>query len=196
MKTNLECGIASLSRAPAILSLCVLAWAGFATADQTDQRLAGMFSELANAANPIAANKIEQEIWAIWLAAPDPQVNEWLDEARAATNSGAITSALEIFDRVTAAYPNFAEGWNQRAIMHFLLGDFESSLSDIARTLELEPRHFGALAGSGQCYLRLELFQESLISFEAALQVNPWMSAAKQQVEMLRAYLKQQETPI
>ena len=193
---NLECGIASLSRAPAILSLCVLAWAGFATADQTDQRLAGMFSELANAANPIAANKIEQEIWAIWLAAPDPQVNEWLDEARAATNSGAITSALEIFDRVTAAYPNFAEGWNQRAIMHFLLGDFESSLSDIARTLELEPRHFGALAGSGQCYLRLELFQESLISFEAALQVNPWMSAAKQQVEMLRAYLKQQQTPI
>ncbi|MCZ6893774.1 MAG: hypothetical protein O7H40_06970 [Gammaproteobacteria bacterium] len=196
MKTNLECGIASLSRAPAILLLCVLAWAGFATADQTDQRLAGMFSELANADNPIAGNKIEQEIWAIWLAAPDPQVNEWLDEARAATNSGAITSALEIFDRVTATYPNFAEGWNQRAIMHFLLGDFESSLSDIARTLELEPRHFGALAGSGQCYLRLELFQESLISFEAALQVNPWMSAARQQVEMLRAYLNQQQTPI
>ena len=196
MKTNLECGITSLSRAPAILSLCVLAWAGFATADQTDQRLAGMFSELANADNAIAGHKIEQEIWAIWLAAPDPQVNEWLDEARAATNSGAIASALEIFDRVTAAYPNFAEGWNQRAIMHFLLGDFESSLSDIARTLELEPRHFGALAGSGQCYLRLELFQESLISFEAALQVNPWMSAARQQVEMLRAYLNQQQTPI
>ena len=196
MKTNIDCGTASLSRSAAIISLCVLVWAGPSTADQTDQRLAGMFSELANSANPIAANRIEQEIWAIWLQAPDPEVTEWLDEARAATNSGAITSALEIFDRVTAAYPNFAEGWNQRAIMHFLLGDFESSLSDIARTLELEPRHFGALAGSGQCYLHLELFQESLIAFEAALQVNPWLSSARQQVEMLRAYLKQQQTPI
>jgi tetratricopeptide (TPR) repeat protein len=153
-------------------------------------------SDLADAPNPTAAGRIEQDIWEIWLQAPDPRVDEWLNEARAAASSGASAPALEIFDRITSEYPDFAEGWNQRAIMHFLLGDFEKSLSDIVRTLELEPRHFGALAGSGQCYFHLELYRESLNAFEAALQVNPWLSSARRQVEMLRAYLKERQTPI
>ena len=76
------------------------------------------------------------------------------------------------------------------------MGDIEDSLKTIAKTLELEPRHFGALAGSGQCYLHLELFEQALNAFEAALSINPWIEYARQHVEMLRALLKQQPKSI
>ena len=181
----------------AACSLVLIAlWHSAAPGDQNDPQLRDLSAELANAPNRMEAHTIEQEIWSIWFTGPDPEINEWIDQARDAVASGNVPTALELLERVTSKYPNYAEGWNQRAIMHFLLGDFESSLSDIARTLELEPRHFGALAGSGQCYLRLKMLQESLYAFEAALEINPWLPAAQQQVEMLRALLKERLTPI
>ena len=179
-----------------LLPLLLALWYGPVLGDQTDPQLRALFVELANAPSQIAAHSIEQEIWSIWFTAPDPEVNDWIDQARDAASSGDVPTALEIFERLTSKYPNYAEGWNQRAIMHYLMGDIESSLEDIARTLALEPRHFGALAGSGQCYLRLELFQESLHAFEAALELNPWLPAAQRQVEMLRALLKERLTHI
>ncbi len=184
------------ARYATLLLLALVLWHTPSPGDQTDPQLRGLFVELANAPNRQAAQPIEQEIWSIWFKGPDPEVNEWIDQARDAVSAGNIPTALELFERVTSQYPNYAEGWNQRAIMHFLMGDIQSSLSDIARTLELEPRHFGALAGSGQCYLRLELFEDSLRAFEAALEINPWMPAAQRQVEMLRDLPKDRLTPI
>ena len=188
--------IQTTARFGSLMPLLLVLWHSPAPADQNDPQLPDLFVELANAPSRLAAHPIEQEIWSIWFTAPDPEVNEWIDQARDAASSGNIAAALELFERLTSKYPNYAEGWNQRAIMHYLRGDIESSLSDIARTLELEPRHFGALAGSGQCYLRLELFERSLHAFEAVLEIHPWMPAAQRQVEMLRALLKERLTPI
>ena len=180
-----------------LVLLAVLAGAAAgASADQTAPELDQLFRALSEAGNAHAGALIEQRIWALWFAAPEPEAARLLEQARAAAEAGAPDAALALFGQLTSEYPEFAEGWNQRAIMHYLVGDIERALDDIARTLELEPRHFGALAGRGQCYLKLERPHESLQAFEESLDINPWSTSVVNQIEMLEAYLEALTTPI
>ena len=80
--------------------------------------------------------------------------------------------------------------------MHYLLGDIPRSLQDIQQVLTLEPRHFGALSGRGQCMLQMQQFDDALGAFEAALTIHPWLPAARQQIEMLQTILNQRNKPI
>ena len=77
-----------------------------------------------------------------------------------------------------------------------LYREIRQALTDIERTLELEPRHFGALSGKGQCYLRQERYQEALAAFEGALTINPWIESTTRQIQMLKALLAERQTPI
>ena len=179
-----------------VLWLVLGTWHCLSFGDQNDALLPHLFDELIHASNRLDAHQVEQQIWSIWYTGPDPEVDKWFDQAKTAASSGDLFSALEIFQHVTSKYPNYAEGWNQQAIMLYLIGDIEGSLETIAKALELEPRHFGALAGSGQCYLHLELFEQALGAFEAALVVNPWMQSARQHIEMLHTLLRQRPNSI
>ena len=83
--------------------------------------------------------------------------------------------AREVLDKVVAEAPDYPEGWNQRAFILFLQGDYEASLADIKRVLELEPRHFGALSGQAMIYItqgRAELAQKTL---RDAVNVHPYL---------------------
>jgi tetratricopeptide (TPR) repeat protein len=179
-----------------LLVLLLTVWHAVAAADQREPELDGLFAKLAAAADPATAYDVEQRIWTLWFKASAPRATELLDQARTAASSGALPEALRLFEHLTADFPDYAEGWNQRAIMHYLMGDIPASLAAIEKTLALEPRHFGALAGRGQCYVRLERARDALAAFEAALAINPWMPIVQEQVDMLRAYLRQQMTPI
>ncbi len=165
-------------------------------ADQNDARLPQLFSDLGNAPNAHSARAVEQKIWAIWFESRDPAGRELLDEARSSAEAGDARGAIALFDRLVTEHPDYAEGWNQRAIMRYLLGDVAGSLQDIERVIELEPRHFGALSGRGQCFLQQERYQEALGAFEDALSVNPWIESAARQIEMLRTYIQDRNTPI
>ncbi|MGE0484303.1 MAG: tetratricopeptide repeat protein [Gammaproteobacteria bacterium] len=178
----------------AILCGCLLV-VGSASADQTDPRLDELFGSLANAPNGHLAAQVEQEIWSIWFEGPVPAAGELLAQARRAGQSGDVETATELFDRLVETYPGYAEGWNQRAIVRYLRGDVNGSLADIERALELEPRHFGALSGRGQCYMQLERYREALLAFEDALSINPWIESVRTQVQMLRGYIGQQSSP-
>lgn len=174
-----------MSRCLAVaLALGVAGWT--ALADQRDAELPALFTALGEAPDPQAAYAVEQAIWTRWLEGPAPEADELLERARGAVAEGGLVEAIATLDELTARFPEFAEAWNQRAIVHFLARDFESSLADIERTLALEPRHFGALAGRGQCHFNMERYRDALQAFEAALQIHPWLPAARQQSNMLK----------
>ena len=94
--------------------------------------------------------------------------------------------ALEIFNELIAADPGFAEAWNKRATLHFMMGEIEKSRADVERTLDLEPRHFGALSGLGQIELLSGDREGALKAFENALDTNPHLPGARRMIERLR----------
>lgn len=167
-----------------------------AVADQNDPRLPMLFETLEQAQNPAVASRTEQEIWRIWHTSPSDDALRIMSEARRTLDTGQFESAINKLNELVQKYPDYAEAWNQRAIVLYMTEDFEGSLRDVNRAVALEPRHFGAYSGMGQCYIRLEQPERALEAFEAALEIHPWLGNVKQQMDMLRAYVNSKNTPI
>lgn len=169
-------------------------WSSGARADQTDPRLDPLFARLQVTRSPAEADAIERRIWEIWSESDDLRIGLLMQEGVAAMAQRLYRRALERFDRMIEAAPDFAEGWNKRATVHYLMGDFRASVLDIRRTLDLEPRHFGALSGLGLIYDALEAPAAALRSFEAALAINPHLDGTRRRVEALRRALAGRRT--
>jgi tetratricopeptide (TPR) repeat protein len=161
-----------------------------ALADQDDPRLDALFRRLQSASDAGEARTLEQRIWRVWLEADDAGLNLLMQQGIAAMQSRQYATALQAFDRMVEQAPEFAEGWNKRATVHFLMGNWRASVGDIRRTLALESRHFGALFGLGLIYDALEQPAAALRSFEAALALNPQSESTRQKVEELRQQLR------
>lgn len=157
----------------AVLLLCLAAVSGGVRADTSNDDL---FEALKNAPNEKEARLIETEIWEAWIdAAPTPELREQVESAMRMRGEYNYQGAREVLDKVVAEAPEYPEGWNQRAFILFLQGDYEASLADIKRVLELEPRHFGALSGQAMIYItqgRAELAQKTL---RDAVNVHPYL---------------------
>ncbi len=177
-----------------LLLLCAavlaLGGAGRAAADQQDQRLDGLFARLQTTSNRAEAAAAQQQIWQIWIESDDGFADRLMQTGIAAMASRQHTLALEYFDRLVAHAPEFAEAWNKRATVHYLLQDYGASVRDIERTLELEPRHFGALSGLGMIYDAIGEPAAALRSYEAAVAVNPHRDGTRQRIEALRRQLR------
>ena len=175
-----------------ILTIVLAFWVAGAQADQNDPRLDSLFSRLqqgeANQARPI-----EQQIWSIWLESSDPDTRDILESGMNRMRVGDLEMALRSFSEVVRINPDFAEGWNKRATVHYLLGNFERSLADIDKTLALEPRHFGALAGQGMVYTQLNNLEQALSAYERAVKVHPHLPGPLANIEAIRKILEQQE---
>jgi tetratricopeptide (TPR) repeat protein len=185
-------GVSSLVRGAFLMTLAwaALFWPGAAIADQNDRRLDGLFERLHTTPDPAEGGAIEEQIWRIWLESDDATVNRLMLEGIAAMNLRQLDLALDRFDRMVEHAPAFAEGWNKRATVYYLMGDFEASVVDIERTLGLEPRHFGALSGLGLIYDAIDQPRAALRSFEAALRLNPHLEGTRDRVEELRRALR------
>jgi len=155
-------------------------------ADQTDPRLDDLFDELKAAPDIQSAAPIELAIWNIWVQHDDQVITTLMGQGIAAMSRRDYSSALRTFDQMVNLAPGFAEAWNKRATVHYLLGNYRESLADIKKTLALAPRHFGALSGRGLVYIALEEEEKALQSFEEALAVHPNMEGARQNAELLR----------
>ena len=163
-----------------------------AAADQNDSRLEDLFQALLEAEDIGSARATETAIWSIWLEHDDVAVAILMQNGMAAMNRGDGRAALEDFDQIVKIAPDFAEGWNKRATVHYLMGNYEESLADIEETLAREPRHFGALSGRGLVYSQLEDLEAALESFEAALEVNPLMRGPRANADAIRKVLEGQ----
>ncbi len=175
----------------AILGLLLIALP--AAADQNDPSLDGLFGQLREVPDPATARGIEAEIWGLWTTHEDEAINGLMEQGLFAMARRDYVEALGVFEVMVVQAPSFAEGWNKRATVHWLLGNRQDSLADIARTLALEPRHFGALSGRGLVYTELEEWDLALDSFEAALAVNPTMRGPRTNAEAIRHLLQNRE---
>ena len=165
-----------------------------AAADQQDPRLDGLFERLQETRSPAEAWTVEQQIWRLWLESEDAAIDRLMRQGVVAMRDQNYDAALRVFDRMVNQAPNFAEGWNKRATVHYLMGEWRASVVDIQRTLELEPRHFGALFGLGLIYDALEQPEAALRSFEATLDLNPHSESTLLRVQELRRQLQGRPT--
>jgi len=165
-------------------------------ADQNNPKLDELFTQLREATNPRVAKWAEREIWTIWHETPDDTSLEIMRNARTALDNADFDLAISLLDKLVEYTPDFAEAWNQRAIVLYFTEDYSGSLRDIEQTLKLEPRHFGAMSGRGRVYLHLDELELALQAFESALDRNPWMDNIRGQMQMIRARINSRQKPI
>jgi tetratricopeptide (TPR) repeat protein len=178
-----------LRLALALLFLGLAAAAPVLAGPREDQ-LDKMFARLKETSSETEASALTQAIWILWTTSDDSNVNDMMRRGIRLMNAQNYNEALDIFDRMVKYAPEFAEGWNKRATVHYMLGNFPASVSDIQKTLALEPRHFGALSGLGMINVELERGAEALKAFEAALKANPFLPGARQQIQELKKKLQ------
>lgn len=143
------------------------------------RRLATLFSQLARTADPLEASQTEDLIWGLWMQHPRADAEDKLDQATRAIAAREWDTAEMLLDDLVAEQPDFAEAWNKRATLYFLLERDAESVADIRRTLELEPRHFGAICGFGQICLRHDERVAAMFAFDAALRINPHLASVR-----------------
>lgn len=177
----------------AVLALILFVLPTAALADQDDPRLGDLFNLLGNASKPGEAALVEQKIWFIWHTAPNAELQGLLETGMEAMNQADFGRALDLFDQITKSAPDYAEGWNKRATVNYILNNYKDSLADIAETLKREPRHFGALSGKGLVHIRSDMLDEALLAFDEALRISPQNPAAQAHLKVLKKLLGQRD---
>ena len=146
------------------------------------QKLDALFLELKKAESQAVAEGVANRIWEAWNNSGSDSINLLMKWSQDAMDGQKFPVALDFLDQVVVLKPDFAEGWNRRATLHFMMNNYAKSMADIDKTLQLEPRHFGALAGMGHIFLALEKKELALRAYERALDVYPMMRAVQKQV--------------
>jgi tetratricopeptide (TPR) repeat protein len=133
-----------------------------------------------------SAEPIVNQIWFRWLSPSDPALAARMRAVIVAREAGASAAAIALLDKLVVDFPDYAEGWNQRATIHYLMRNFDASLRDIEKTLVLEPRHFGALSGRAMIYLSQNKRALALKAMIAALAINPYLAERKLFPELMQ----------
>lgn len=150
-----------------------------------EAKLDDLLSRLA-AADEAESWRIEQEIWIEWSKSGSPAMDLLLQRGRDAMDAGEFDTAIAHLTALTDHAPDFAEGYNARATAYFQAGEFGPSVADIAKTLTLNPRHFGALAGFGMILEQTGQPDRALEVYKAALAIHPHLAGVLDAVERLK----------
>lgn len=132
----------------------------------------------------------EDALWEIWYRGDNA---EYCWSLQQALQLGDYAQTLAALDDLIREAPDFAEAYNQRAILYFRRGDFSRSASDYKSVLRMNPFHFGAAAGMGQCFLKMNKPRAALRVFRQALELNPAMSDLQDAVQALKQALDDNE---
>ena len=132
-----------------------------------------------------------EAMWRIWSRSGDKAVDALYQRGVQQMEMSKMAEAVEIFSDVIRRKPAFAEGWNKRATIYFLLGEYELSLKDCDEVIKRNPLHFGALSGYGQIYANKGDYERAIVYFERALKVNPSLGGASVSIRLLRQQLQE-----
>ncbi len=166
---------------------------GLVVAQRGDPDLDRLFAELARASDEDEARDVESKIWRAWAESGVEAADRLLAVASEAMSRGAFAPALALLNSAIEATTDFAEAWNKRATLYYLIGEHDLAVHDIRRTLSLEPRHFGALSGLGMICLQRSDEAGALKAFRDALAVHPYLSGAQDTVDNLSGTLGERE---
>jgi len=148
-------------------------------------RLDKLFSDLKRERNERAAERIANFIREEWSRSGSASIDLLMQWSAKAVQEKKFDAALDFLDQVTMLAPGFAEGWNRRATVHYMMDSYAKSMSDIEHTLRLEPRHFGALAGMAEIFRIYGRKQAALDAYTRVLRVYPMLRSAQEQVGTL-----------
>jgi tetratricopeptide (TPR) repeat protein len=182
-----------------ILEILILSLLFFSNvnAEERENKLDKLFTQLKNIKNLSSAQMVENKIWKIWEIHPSNdrkgfRLTEMLDQGSLLINRRELNKAYEIFSQIIVADPNWSEAWNKRALVLYLMKRYESSLDDIKITLALEPRHFGALSGRALNYIELNQYEKAIKSYEDAQKIYPVIDGAKKMIPQLQELINDQ----
>lgn len=157
-------------------------------------RLDDLFASLKRESNEVKAARIASLIQLQWQNSGSATVDLMMGWAAKAMEEKKYSVALDFLDQVVVMKPDYAEGWNRRATLHFMMNDYGRSMADIQKTLTLEPRHFGAMAGMAAILKDTGRKEAALQAFERVLTVYPMMREAQKQAGELADELTGQRT--
>ena len=161
-------------------------------ADERNQQLDGLFKEL-KTGEMLSNLTIEQKIWKIWSTHPkDENLTKLLQNGSDLVSKKKFFESIDIFTKVINFDPSWAEAWNKRATVFYLIGEFQKSQNDIDKVLELENRHFGALAGQGLVNIKLKNYEKAIESYEKAQEIYPAMQSPKIMIKKIQELINQQ----
>ena len=160
--------------------------------DERDIKLNQLFIELkVNQSND--AFIVEQEIWKLWSTHPtDVKLTARLEEGAQFVRTQQLSKAIEIFTEVIKLDQNWAEAWNKRATVFYMMGKFKQSQEDIDKVLALEARHFGALAGQGLVNIQLKNYEKAILSYQQVKEIYPSMQSPEIMIRRIEELMKQQ----
>ncbi|MBC8716642.1 tetratricopeptide repeat protein [Ochrobactrum sp. Marseille-Q0166] len=144
-----------------------------------EERLDKLFADLKRTSDEKKARRLTIEINQIWQQSGSATVDLLVQWANSAMLEKRYVSALDFLNEAIAINPDYAEAWNRRATVYYLRNDYAHAMYDINRTLELEPRHYGALSGMADILRARGLKEQALKAYEKALEVNPMMRDAQ-----------------
>ena len=173
-----------------LLFLAISSASNLLLADQTDDRLVDLFAVLQETENVRTIQVTESQIWGIWLQHANADVAQLMLVGTQRMNTQRYSEAMVAFNRLTESFPNYAEGWNKRATLHYVLGNLGASVTDIEKTLELEPRHFGALSGLGMVFIQTKELSKAKRALEDLIEVHPNSPNAKKNLELVEEQLR------
>ena len=131
----------------------------------------------------------ESSMWQVWSRSGDPEIDRLFARGLEQMNASHGEQAVETFSEIIRRKPEFAEGWNKRATVYYLMGEYQKSLADCDEVMKRNPYHFGALSGYGMIYLKLGDPGRALTYFERALAVNPNLTQVEETAQALRRLL-------
>ena len=137
----------------------------------------------------------EQGLWLLWSRSGNAEIDRLMAFGSQAMQAGRHSEAIGVFSRIIETKPEFAEGWNRRATVYYLAGQYDKSIADCHEVLKRNPRHFGALSGMGQIHVQLEDYENALRWYRRALEVNPNMLGVEMNIRLLEEKLKDQRAP-
>jgi len=141
--------------------------------------------------DPLVRELAEGAMWQVWSRSGDATIDRLFETGVAQMQASQGDEAVETFSEIIRRRPDFAEGWNKRATVYYMMGEYQKSLADCDEVMKRNPYHFGALSGYGMIYMQLDQPATALTYFERALAVNPNLESTRQTIELLKTLLIQ-----